>query len=184
MKPTATGSSELYRIQRLSRLLAASCLVLMLFLPAFDAFVWSWASVSDLAVIFRIAPGTVKGELLAWQRIAGGLLMMLPFGCQIAGLWESRKCFRLFASGRIFVRDAVRCLRRFAAWMLASIFADSVADSALSVVMTAGNPPGQRVFSIGFGFDVNMAVFIGIVWLMAAVIGHGQSIAEENASFV
>ena len=47
------------------------------------------------------------------------------------------------------------------------------------------NPPGMRHLSVSFGSDqVFTLFFAGMVWLMAAVIGQGQKLAEENASFI
>jgi len=184
MNATATGNPEVRRIRRISSGLAGACLFLMLLMPAFDAFIWAWGDVPVLTLIAKLASGTVKTPLLAWQRVAGGLIWMLPIGCQMAALWQSRKCFQLFASGLIFVLEAVRCLRRFAAWILASIVADNVAHVALAAVLVASAEPAERHLVIGLGVESNTLLFIGMVWLMAAVIDHGQSIAEENANFV
>ena len=60
-----------------------------------------------------------------------------------------------------------------------------VAGAVISVVLTVNNPVGMRHLAIGIGSDqVLMVFFAGMVWLLAAVIGQGQALAEENDAFV
>lgn len=111
--------------------------------------------------------------------------MELPLVLLLMGVWEARKCFRQFTEGRIFTPEAVRGLSRFAAWSLASVLASIVVEAAITVVITLNNPAGMRHLAIGIGSNqVFMVFFAGMVWLLAAVIGQGQAMAEENASFV
>jgi site-specific recombinase len=85
----------------------------------------------------------------------------------------------------VFVVEATNYLRRFAGRVAASVAVGMLCSTALSVVLTLGNPPGMRHVAIGVGSnEVFMLLFAGMVWLMAAVIGQGQSLAEENESFV
>lgn len=101
------------------------------------------------------------------------------------GLWEARQCFRRFVAGEIFSAHTVRCPRRFAGWVMVSVAASMIAVTAVSVVLTLNNPPGMRHLAISIGSDqVFTLFFAGMVWLMAAVIGEGQTLAEENATFV
>lgn len=173
------------RIRKLSRTLALACLVLIVALPLAVALFWAWAEPATLAARSNLAPDSIHAPLLAWQRLAGALLAELPLVLLLAGVWEARKCFLLFARGRIFTTEAVRGLSRFAAWALASAIAAIVAGAAVSVVITANNPAGMRHLAIGIGSDqVLMVFFAGMVWLLAAVIGQGQALAEENDAFV
>ena len=54
-----------------------------------------------------------------------------------------------------------------------------------TALLTLNNPPGQRHLSVGIGSDLVFTLFFaGLVWLMAAVIAQGQTLAEENEGFV
>ncbi|MFA6313589.1 MAG: DUF2975 domain-containing protein [Sterolibacterium sp.] len=172
-------------IQRLSRVLAIACLLLIVALPIAVPVYWFVANASELAVRAHLSASAMQGSLLAWQRIAGALITEVPVVLLTVGLWEARKCFRLFSVGRVFTGAAVLCLRRFAGWVLASLVAGMFANTAISVVITLHNPPGLRHLAVGVGSDqVFTLFFAGMVWLMAAVISQGQMLAEENATFI
>ncbi|MCX7175625.1 MAG: DUF2975 domain-containing protein [Proteobacteria bacterium] len=173
------------RIRRLSRLLAISCLLLIVALPIAVAVYWASADATSLAVRANLPANAIQGSLLAWQRGVGALITGVPLALLMLGLWEARKCFKLFAVGRIFTAEAVRCLSRFAGWATAAVVAGIVADTATSVLLTLNNPPGTRSLAVSFGSDqILMLLFSGMVWLMAAVISQGQALAEENATFI
>lgn len=178
-------SGDPQRIRRLSRLLAIACLLLIVVLPIAVAVYWAWADATKLAVRADLPANAIQGPLLAWQRGAGALITEIPLALLMLGLWEARKCFKLFAVGQIFTAEAVLCLSRFAGWTMASVIAGMAAATAISVLLTLNNPPGMRYLAVSFGSDqILMLLFSGMVWLMAAVISQGQALAEENATFV
>lgn len=177
-------SSDPARIRRLSRVLARACEGLVLALPLAVAAYWGVADAGSLAASAGLPPLAVLG-LEPWQRAAGAAISLLPVALLMAGLWQARRFFRLFAAGQVFTADAVRCLRRFAGWVMVSVAARVVAGAALSVVLTVLNPAGMRHLAIGVSSDLVLALlFAGMVWVMAAVIGLGQALAEENATFI
>ena len=187
--PTPTMSRPLHapsHVQGMSRLLAPACTALIFLLPIVVAGYWMLEDAGSLAVrSAALAPDAVVAPLATWQRVVGALLTegaLLPL---LIGLWQARRCFVQFASGQIFTMFAAQCLKRFAGWSLVSVLAGIVTTTALSVLITLHNPPGFRHLAIGVGTDqVFFAFFAGMVWLMAAVIGEGQALAEENATFI
>jgi hypothetical protein len=173
-------------VLHLSRLLALSCTALIFLLPIAVAGYWALADTGSLAVrAANLVLEAIVAPLAPWQRLAGALLMegaLLPL---LIGLRQAQRCFAQFASGQIFTRLAVRCLQRFAGWTLVSVLAGIVTAAAISVLITLHNPPGLRQLAVGVGTDQVFSVFFaGMVWLMAAVIGQGQALADENASFI
>lgn len=185
MNPSASGNQNPRRIRRLSQLLAISCLLLIVALPIGVAVYWALTDAAILAVRANLPANAIQGSLLAWQRCVGALITEIPLALLMLGLWEARKCFKLFAVGQIFTAEAVLCLSRFAGWATAAVVAGIVAGTAISVLLTLNNPPGMRSLSVGIGSDqILMLLFSGMVWLMAAVIGQGQTLAEENATFI
>jgi hypothetical protein len=173
------------RIQRASRMLAMACDVLLFLLPLALVGYWATADEKALAMHAHLSPFAIEWPVAMWQRAAGAAVSGVSLALLMMGLWEARKCFRLFAGGEYFAAAAVRCLRRFAGWVAAAVAARIVAESALSVLLTINNPPGARQLAISLSSDLVLALlFAGMVWVMAAVIGRGQALADENATFV
>ena len=173
------------RLQRISRYLALACLGLILLLPPLYAWFWVTASPGQLATRVNLPAGVVQGPLMLWQRVVGGVISAVPLGLFLAGLWQARKCFGLFAGGHVFTQLAVQALKRFAMLVAASFAASLVINTALSGLLTIYNLPGTRQVAIGLSTDQAFTLFFaGMVWLMAAVIAQGMHLAEENARFV
>lgn len=182
---TAAANPNAQRIRNLSRLLAATCSLLIVALPIAVAVYSLLADAAELAMRANLSSLAIQTPLQTWQRAACALITQVPLALLLLGLWQARKCFRLFAAGQVFTEQAVSFLRRFAGWVAASVAAAIVAEAAISVVLTLHNLPGKRHLAIGIGSDQLFTLFFaGMVWLMAAVIGQGQRLAEENASFV
>jgi hypothetical protein len=162
-----------------SRMLAAVCLVLIVLLPVGVALYWA------LAVRVNLPADAIRVVLLPWQRVAGGVLAELPLVLLLMGLWQARKCFLLFAAGKVFTSETVTCLKRFAGWTMASVIAGVPVATAISIVISLTNPPGLQQLAVSIGSDqVLLLFFAGMVWLIADVISQGQVLAEENARFV
>lgn len=182
---TRESPRRLQHIKRVSRLMAAACLFLIVVLPIGVAVYWIWADTTELVVRAHLAPDSVQAPLTIWQRVVGALITQIPLAMMLIGLWHARNCFNLFASGRVFTAQAVHYLRQFAFWVLASTVAGMLAVPAISVLLTFYNEPGTRQLAISFGSDQIFVLFAaGMVWLMAAIIGQGLSLAEENANFI
>lgn len=185
MTPAPVANRPAQRIPRISRALAHACLLLTIALPLAVIGYWLFADATQLAVRAQLPVNAIQAPLLNGQRWAGALITLMPLTLLLVGLWQARKCFKLFAAGEVFSAHTVHCLRRFAGWVMASVAASMLAATAISVVLTLNNPPGMRHLAISIGTDQIFTLFFaGMVWLMAAVIGQGQTLAEENATFV
>ncbi|MEO5796547.1 MAG: DUF2975 domain-containing protein [Rhodoferax sp.] len=181
----ANPPADVLALRRTSHILAAACGLLVWALPLAVLACWALADVSTLASQAHLAPGAIQGALTPLQRVAGALLTCVPVGLLLRGLWTARQCFQGFARGHVFTPQAVQGLRHFAAWVMASVVAGMLLVPALSVLLTLNNPPGMRHLAIALGSDhIFTLLFAGVVWLMAAIIGQGQALAEENAAFV
>jgi hypothetical protein len=173
------------RIQRLSVFLAWACLMAGIALPFAVLAYWLLAGANELALLGHLRADAIHGPLHVWQRLAGAMCTLVPAGLASLGLWHAHRCFRGFIKGEVFTAGAVLRLRRFAACMGGSALAAIIAGPVLSVLLTWGNPAGARQLALGIGSDHLLTLlFAGMVWVMAAVIGQGQALAEENASFV
>lgn len=184
--PTAASeSSPMRRVRRLSRWMEWACWLLLVLLPLALVFYWATASDAVLAAHARLSPQAIQGPITGWQRAASGAVMAIPLGLLLAGVWQARRCFAMFARGQVFTRQATTLLGRFAGWVAWAALASMLAGGLGSVLLTLHNPPGQRQLALGIGSDqVFTLFFAGTVWLMAAVIAQGRSLAEENEGFV
>jgi hypothetical protein len=183
--PATALTTDPRALRRTSRALAAACSLLLWGLPPALLAYWLLADIAMLAAQAQLTPSAIQGAITPLQRLAGALLTGVPVGCMLRGLWEARQCFRAFALGHVFTQQAAQGLRYFAAWVIASVLAGMLLVPALSVLLTLNNPPGMRHLAIALGSDhIFTLLFAGVVWLMAAIIGQGQALAEENAAFV
>lgn len=189
MRPSRLASrppiDHLQRIQRLSRIMALTCLALIALLPLVLVAYWVTTSAPELAAQGNLTPGAMQLPLQAWQRWAAAAVTAVPLILLLTGLWHAKQCFDQFAGGQVFTAQATIRLRRFAGWVAAAALAAIVAGAATSVILTLHNPPGMRHLSVGISSNhVFTLFFAAVVWLMAAVIGEGQALAEENQRFV
>jgi hypothetical protein len=182
-RPSAVPS--LQSVRRISRWMVAACWAILLLLPLALLAYWATASDAVLAGHASLPSGAVQGQLLPWQRLAAGAVMGVPLALLLMGVWQARRCFEMFTQGQVFTAQATHLLRRFAGWVAWAALAALLASSVTSVLLTLHHPPGMRHLAISIGSDhVFTLFFAGLVWLMAAVIGQGQAMAEENEGFV
>ncbi len=176
---------SLSSVRRISRWMVWACRVLLVGLPAALVVYWVVADQDWLAVHAHLSASQVTGPLQLWQRVAAAAAMAIPLGLLLAGLWQAQRCFAQFAEGQVFTSEATRLLQRFAGWVAAAALGAIAAPAVVSVLLTWNNPPGMRHLAVGVGSDhVFTLFFAAMVWLMAAVIGQGQILAEENQRFV
>lgn len=172
-------------IRRLSRTLSTACLILIVALPLVVVAYWTWADPAQLATQAHLGPQAIQTPPTEWQRLAGALLTGFALSFLLAALWQAHKGFALFAAGQHFSAEAVHRLKRFAGWILVAEIAALAVRTALSVLLTIDNPPGSRMLAIGISSEDLFSLFgAGVVWVMAAVIAQGHSLAEENAGYV
>ncbi|MDQ8020846.1 MAG: DUF2975 domain-containing protein [Moraxellaceae bacterium] len=165
--------------------LARCCLVLVFGLPVAVLAYWLTADTIGLAVQARLDDLVIQQPLALWQRLAGAGVTLLSLGLLLGGLWQVRRCFQRFAAGHYFELATIRHLRRFAALTCASVVVSFVCTPVLSVLLTLNNAPGHRQLALGVSSEQLFTLFIaGMVWLIAAVMTHASSLAEENAQFV
>lgn len=184
MNVEATPKTATKTIQQISQVLDVICTLMIITIPLWTIWTWAISDQATLASNAQISTEAIKGTIQSWQRLCGAFIALVPALFEVIALLQAKRCFRLFADGQVFVGTAVRYMKNFAGWTLASFVVGAIAMSAHSVILTMGNPTGERVLKFGVTVDFGTVMYLGIVWLMAAVIGYGQTIAEENANFV
>ena len=177
--------SHLQRIQRISRIMVRVCIALIVLMPLALVIYWATATAPELAAQGNLQAAVIRAPLQVWQRIAAAFVSGLPLACLLMGVWQAKLCFEQFANGEVFTARAVGSLRRFAGWTAAAALATILAGAAISVLLTLHNPPGTRQLALGVGSNQFFTLFFAaLVWLMADIIGQGQTLAEENRQFI
>lgn len=118
-------------------------------------------------------------------QLAGLALSAPPLALLIYLLMQARAVFQGFATGMRFTDLVADRIARIG-WILAAKGCFMPAwRAAAGVVLTLGNPPGQRILAISISMD---DVLWGIVGALLVAIGwtlrEAARIAEENARFI
>lgn len=147
--------------------------------------VWFWTSpeaVRTLAPSFAgVQAVTVDDRALQ----LGAALSLAPVAVGLYTLWQLWRLFGEYGAGRVFGRPALAHLRRFAWALLGAALLAPLVRAAGSVVLTLGNPPGQRMLAIGLSWNDYLAVLLAAVLIaIATVMAEAVRVAEEHEGFV
>jgi len=148
---------------------------------------WLWTSPDAVAAL---GPRTANLGCIAVNsdpttRALGAALSTLPLALWLALAWQLWRLFGLYADGLALTARAQRLLQRFALTLLALAVVTPLYRSALSVVLTLMNPPGQRTLVFGVGSDDYLWVLVGAALLaVATVMRQAVAAADENRRFV
>lgn len=147
---------------------------------------WFWLSAENVLALGPQMAG-VSGSIVVdgRTRALGAAVSLLPIGVGLYALWQLWRLFAEYGAGRVFGRAALARLKRFAWALLAAALLAPLARAAMSVLLTVGNPPGQRMLVIGFSWNDYLAVLLAAVLIaIATVMAEAVRVAEENESFV
>jgi len=118
-------------------------------------------------------------------QFAAGAIVAVPVAVMVWGLWHVRALFREFAAGRVFSERAARHLQIFGATVLAQAPLGPLLALALTVTLTLGQPPGQRMAAVAFSTNDYFALIVGgVLFAVAYAMREAARIADENAGFV
>ncbi len=124
-------------------------------------------------------------QLPAMLQLAGFAASLLPLAALLYGLANIRKLFAYYMEGVIFSLEQVRLFRNIAKVIILWVVFSVLYDSVKSILFSLGNPPGQRVVSIGFGTEEISTLVVGLIaFLIAWVMEEGRLIDEENRLIV
>ena len=180
--PPVALSASLRRLCAVVRAMAALCaLALLLGVP------YVWASPERIAQAWGQMNG-LGGHALtvdARAQALGGALLALAVGVALFALWQLWQLFGDYAQGRVFSRAALGRLRRFAFGVVALGALAPLVRALMVMVLTLGNPPGQRLLTLGLSSDDFLSLLVGLVLVaIAAVMGEAVRLAEDHAGFV
>lgn len=176
------------RIARVSRKLRLTCTVLVFGLPAIYALFWIFFNQIYFYPAIQPSiplPVPVNHHLSALTRFLAFVAGLIPLAVTLYGLQRLRELFMLYESGSIFTERNVSCLRRLGWTLIVWVGSDVVRWSLLGIVLTLGNPPGQRMLVVGLNGGDFIGVFVGIVVLTISwVMDEARKIEEDQALIV
>jgi Protein of unknown function (DUF2975) len=146
---------------------------------------WFWLSADNVRSFGPAVAGVRDVVVDAQAQRIGAAVSVLPVAVGLYALWQLWQLFTEYAAGRVFGRIAAQRLRRFAWALLGAALLAPLVRAAMSVVLTLGNPPGQRMLVLGFSWNDYLAVLLAAVLIaIATVMAEAVRVAEENEGFV
>jgi hypothetical protein len=146
---------------------------------------WFWLSPENVLALGPQMAGVRDVVVDDRARALGAAVSLPPIAIGLYALWQLWQLFSEYGAGRVFGRAALARLKRFSWALLAAALLAPLVRAAMSVVLTLGNPPGQRQLVIGLSWDDYLAVLLAVVLIaIATVMAEAVRVAEENEGFV
>jgi hypothetical protein len=157
------------RIRRLGRWLETVCLMAAVAVLPLIALYWAVFNHLPAEVTREAARLAVTETLPAWVRGLCFLAALVPGVALMLTLLRLRQLFALYKEGRIFSLANVVCFRSVSRALLIWAAASILYTPLNGLAVTAANPPGRHILSLGIGSS-ELALFF--VAAMAVVISH------------
>lgn len=174
------------RLKRLSRILYGFSIALITTLAVAGGVLTALA-ITDATVLTRHFPDATRDPATVSfaARIASLVLGWIAIGLMIHALRCLMRMFALFGQGRILTQDAASWMRRAGITLFVLAIYATVSRTATILLLSMGNPPGERQLAIGIEGTQLFSIFIaGVFLLVAHALVLGSEIEQENRSFV
>ena len=174
------------RLKRLSRILYGFSIALIAVLAIAGAVLTAMA-IADAGVLTRTFPDVVRDPATVSlpARIASLVLGWIAIGLMIHAIRCLMRMFSLFGQGRILTQEAASWMRRAGITLFVLAIYATVSRTLTILLLSMGNPPGERQLAIGVESTQLFSIFLAGVFLL---VGHalvlGSEIEQENRSFV
>lgn len=173
------------RIQVASRRCRLACTVFIVGTPVATALLWFFFNELYPKIPAIPLPVRVEHALSPLSRFLAFLAQLPPTLIVMYQFVILRRLFGFYEKGKIFAAENVECYRRLGWMLMVWVGCEIAGNSLLSVALTLGNPPGQRVITLGVSSAELASLFIGSVVLVVSwVMDEGRKIAEEQSLFV
>ncbi|MCF6210879.1 MAG: DUF2975 domain-containing protein [Gammaproteobacteria bacterium] len=175
------GDNGIKRIQRVSGRFCRFFMALMFLIPLLN--VLYWVSFNDLpAELTADLPALASQPLSPFFLALALAVSLIPISVALYGIMILKRLFSLYENAVVFSVENVRCFRRLGYTLIAWVIASMVFTMLISIIISAGNPPGERVMVAQFGFSDLFALISGaIVVLISWVMEEGCRLENEQA---
>jgi hypothetical protein len=165
----------------MARAAGATAIVLMLG----AAFLWLHPSYVEWIAREQWAGGSSALTLTPLSRLSAGALSCAHLGLLCWALWTARRLFVRYARGEVLETRAGRDVRTIGGLIALYAALTPLVKSAMTVALTWGNPPGQRMLAISLGTN---ELILGLLGALILVLGHvlaeAARIADDNRQIV
>ena len=125
----------------------------------------------------------VPPGILAWVGIICLLAVMV--GLLMGLMWHVRALFGLYAKGQVLTAPPANEISYIGKFLFASAVFGVLADPLFSILLTSGNPAGQRTFALMLSSgDFAYAIGGGLLWLIAWVMQEAVRMADDSARII
>lgn len=168
------------RISLVSKRFSIACMWLMAGTLVVIAAYWLMVSpetlsrqwLSGLVPVHTLTPA-LRGVGLGLTFIAA-----LPV---LSGLNHLRRLFLLYARGTMFSKSNVQALRGLGWCLIFFAIVQVLFTPAMALALSAGNPPGERLLSLGVTAGMLEAAIVGgLLLVIAWVMNEARKIDEEQ----
>ena len=182
LSPPSVALGRLARLSRVMEVVTSGGIALVGILTVAAVLIPDWTRNIALAKLGQVGislPITPLGQAVA------GIVLAVPVGVMIYGLFAARRMFGEFARGDVFTERAARHLQIFAATVLAQAPLGPLTAAGFSAALSLGNPPDQRALTIAFSINDYFALIVGgVLFAAATVMREAAHLADENKGFV
>ena len=172
------------KVKKLSVIMQFFCTALMLLLPLL--IIWIWVDFKNYAHTLSRPNVLIDLQYIHTnQIIIAATLQLMSLAVLVYGLWHLRSLFKLFHNAVFFTREAINHLNKFTLALFISALLKPIVKMLLSVLLTWGNPPGQKALLVELGSsEISMIFISGILLTITWIMREGQQLEHENKSFV
>ena len=113
------------------------------------------------------------------------LILCLHLGLLCWALWTAKGLFENFARGRVLEAKTGEDLRLIGGLIAAYALLTPLKGSLISIAVTMGNPPGQRMLAIALGtYELILGVLGALILVLGHVMAEAARIADDNRQIV
>ncbi len=175
---------RLERIKKRSRFFKLLFIGFIIITPAISVIMWMFYNNLPYLMKIQIMKEyliTSPVNLAVDQRIYSSLAALAVSSILMWGFYVLIKLFSLYEKGVIFSRGNVECYRKLGYIIIISMIAGIIHNSAMSVIISLHNPPGQRVVTLSLSSaDIAMCIIGMIVVLISWIMDAGKEMMDEQ----
>jgi hypothetical protein len=171
--------------QRLCRAAAWLALTSAAALFLGNGYIWFAPDPANDAIRTAAHAGSALITVTPMVRLMGFALTSLHLTILFWGLWAARALFWHFSAGRVFEPQNGVLLRRFGKALLIYAALTPFVDSLALLIVTAYNPPGEKMIGFGLSDHEIVLALVGVLILVTgSVMADAARMADDNRQIV
>ncbi|UJX40135.1 DUF2975 domain-containing protein [Desulfovibrio sp. JY] len=169
-------------IRRLGGLLERVCLIAAVAIIPLIGLYWAMFNNLPSAMTAEAVRQAASPLLPIWVRGLCFLTALVPGTALVLTLLRLRHLFALYKEGRIFTLANVTCFRLVARALLWWAIASIVHTPLYGLAVTAANPPGRHLLTLGIGSSELALFFVAaMAVVISRVMDEARRLDEEQA---